>query len=153
MKLVDKEQINTISELFNNIYAVGKIPTECLKPQFTTMIKKPGAKDFQDYIIITCWNCFYKLYTRESIINLRNKLVPISLVLWTLLLTVQVLFQKCRYVSSNVFVCIIDYKRVFDSIRHAQKIGVMERTRIDGEDLKIIAHLYWNHRAFLEGSF
>ncbi|KAL1447016.1 hypothetical protein WDU94_015647 [Cyamophila willieti] len=159
LKCLDEEQIRTISKIFNTIYSAGEIPTEWLKSEFITLPKKPGAKVCGDYRTISLMSHMLKLFLK--IIHKRiyrqceeqiapNQFGFVNAVgTREALFSVQVLFQKCRDVSCNVFACLIDYKKAFDRVRHEQMMEILKRTGIDGKDLKIIANLYWNQSAIL----
>jgi len=58
--------------------------------------------------------------------------------------SIQVLFQRCRDVNCDVYACFVDYMKAFDQVRHTK---VLQKTSLDGKDLRIIGNLYWNQRA------
>lgn len=58
------------------------------------------------------------------------------------LFSLQVLFQRYRDVNCNVFVCLLDYQKAFDHVRHDIMIRILKEIGIDERDLRIIANLY-----------
>ena len=54
------------------------------------------------------------------------------------------LIERCLEVNKDIFLCFIDYPKAFDSINHNKLIESLEKTEIDGNDLRIIANLYKN---------
>lgn len=62
------------------------------------------------------------------------------------LFSVQFILKRCRDVNCSVFVCLVDYQKAFDRVRHDIMIRTLEEIGID-EDLRIIANLYWNQTA------
>ena len=159
LKLLDAEQIKIITKIFSEIYKAGKIPVEWLKSEFVPLPKKPGAKVCEDYRTISLMSHLLKLFLK--VIHKRiyrkceeqiapNQFGFVNAVgTREALFGVQILFQKCRDVSCDVFACLIDYKKAFDRVRHEQMMEVLKRTGNDGKDLKIIANLYWNQSAVL----
>jgi len=57
-----------------------------------------------------------------------------------------VLFQRCRDVNCDVYACFIDDRNAFDQVRQTKMMKVLQKTDLDGKDLKIIRNLYWNQR-------
>uniref|UniRef100_A0A8D8XEP5 Craniofacial development protein 2 n=1 Tax=Cacopsylla melanoneura TaxID=428564 RepID=A0A8D8XEP5_9HEMI len=159
LKLLDEEQTKILTTIFNNIYSTGKIPPEWLKSEFITLPKKPGVKSCGDYRTISLMSHMLKLFLK--VIHRRiyriceqqispNQFGFVNAVgTREALFSAQVLFQKCRDVSCNVFACLIDYKKAFDRVRHEQMIEILKETGIDGKDLRIITNLYWNQTAVL----
>ena len=56
----------------------------------------------------------------------------------------RMLIERCLEVNKDIFLCFIDYTKAFDSINHNKLIESLEKTEIDGKDLRIIANLYKN---------
>lgn len=159
LKLLEEDQIKTVTKIFNSIYSTGEIPDEWLKSEFIALPKKPGSKICSEYRTISLMSHLLKLFLK--VIHKRiyriceeqigpNQFGFVNAVgTREALFSVQVLFQKCRDVSCDVFACLIDYKKAFDRVRHDQMIDVLKKTGMDGKDLRIIANLYWNQSAVL----
>jgi len=64
--------------------------------------------------------------------------------------SVHVLFQRCKDVNCNVFVCLIDYQKAFNRVIHDIMIRILEEIGIDEKDLRIYANLYWRQTAVLK---
>lgn len=47
------------------------------------------------------------------------------------LFSIQVLFKNCRDIGSNVSVCLLEYKKIFDKARFEQMLEALKGTRID----------------------
>lgn len=50
--------------------------------------------------------------------------------------------QKCRDKQKEVYLCFIDYIKVFNGIKHKKFLSIIERRGLDSQDLKIIQKLY-----------
>uniref|UniRef100_A0A8D9EQ38 Craniofacial development protein 2 n=1 Tax=Cacopsylla melanoneura TaxID=428564 RepID=A0A8D9EQ38_9HEMI len=160
LKLLDEEQLVWLTSLFNSIYESGKIPTEWLKSEFITLPKKPGAKVCGDYRTISLMSHVLKLFLKiihKRIYRLcEEEIAPNQFGFRNAvgtreaLFSVQVLFQKCRDVSCDVYACLIDYQKAFDRVKHEKIIEILEKTGIDKRDLKIISNLYWHQTAILK---
>jgi Reverse transcriptase (RNA-dependent DNA polymerase) len=138
LKLLDEEQMKKVTRIFNAIYTAGEIPTDWLKSEFVTLPKKPGAKFCGEYRTISLMSHMLKLFLRiihnriyqkcEEQIS-HNQFGFVNAVgTREALFSVQVLFQRCRDVSCNVFACLIDYQKAFDRVRHKQMMDVLQRT-------------------------
>uniref|UniRef100_A0A8D9EV91 Craniofacial development protein 2 n=1 Tax=Cacopsylla melanoneura TaxID=428564 RepID=A0A8D9EV91_9HEMI len=158
-KLLDEEQLKWLTLIFNSIYESGRIPTPWLRSEFITLPKKPGAKSCGDYRTISLMSHLLKLFLK--IIHRRiyrlceEEIAPNQFGFRNAvgtreaLFSVQVLFQKCRDVSCDVYACLIDYQKAFDRVKHEKMIEILKQTGIDNRDLKIISNLYWNQTAVL----
>ena len=63
------------------------------------------------------------------------------------LFTIQVLVQRCQDMDKDVFLCFIDYEKAFDRVRHQPMLVLLQRIGLDNREIRIIANLYWKHRA------
>lgn len=63
------------------------------------------------------------------------------------LFAVQVLVQRCRDVNCEVYMCLIDYKKVFDRVQHKKLMEILKTCGIDEKDQRIIRNLYWDQNA------
>ena len=63
--------------------------------------------------------------TREGIFNLRS------------------MSERCLEKGKDVFVCFIDYAKAFDRVNHRKLCEILKATGIDGNDIRMIARLYW----------
>uniref|UniRef100_A0A8D8Y176 Craniofacial development protein 2 n=3 Tax=Cacopsylla melanoneura TaxID=428564 RepID=A0A8D8Y176_9HEMI len=159
-KLFDDKQMIWLTSIFNSIHASGKIPNEWLKSEFITLPKKPGAKVCGDYRTISLMSHILKLFLKvihRRIYRLcEDEIAPNQFGFRNAvgtreaLFSVQVLFQKCRDVSCDVYACLIDYQKAFDRVKHEKMIEILKKTGIDGKDLKIISNLYWHQTASLK---
>ena len=63
------------------------------------------------------------------------------------LFSIQVLIQRCRDVSVDVYACFIDYQKAFDRVKHNKLVEILLELGLDGKDVRIIERLYWNQSA------
>uniref|UniRef100_A0A8D8VC16 Craniofacial development protein 2 n=1 Tax=Cacopsylla melanoneura TaxID=428564 RepID=A0A8D8VC16_9HEMI len=157
VKLFGGENIKWITTLYNKIYNSGTIPREWLKSEFIILPKKAGAKKCGDFRTISIMSHLLKIFLKiihsriykkceeqvsdsqfgfRSAVGTREALFAIN-----------VLFQRCRDVNCDVFVCFIDYQKAFDRVQHGKMMEVMQKTGLDAKDLNIIINLYWNQSA------
>uniref|UniRef100_A0A8D8T8A4 Craniofacial development protein 2 n=1 Tax=Cacopsylla melanoneura TaxID=428564 RepID=A0A8D8T8A4_9HEMI len=159
IKLFDEKSIERIIKIFNFIHRTGKIPKEWLKSEFITLPKKSNAKTCEDHRTISLMShllkTFLKIIHRRIYKICEEQISPNQFGFLNAvgtreaLFSVQVLVQRCRDVNCNFFVCLIDYKKAFDRVKHDKMIEVLTKTGIDTKDLKIITNLYWNQTAVL----
>ena len=46
-----------------------------------------------------------------------------------------------------MYICLIDYTKAFDTIKHKQLMKILHTLNVDGKDLRIIQKLYWEQTA------
>ena len=49
--------------------------------------------------------------------------------------------------QKDVYVCFIDYRKAFDSVKHEPLIELVQSLDIDPQDVNLLANLYWNQKA------
>lgn len=160
LKLLGTENIKRITSIFNEIYTSGRIPETWLKSEFITLPKKPSAKTCDDYRTISLMSHVLKLFLK--IIHRRiyklceEQIAPNQFGFLNAvgtreaLFSVQVLIQRSRDVNSNVFACLIDYKKAFDRVKHEMMVEIMKQIGTDARTINIITNLYWNQTAVLK---
>lgn len=159
LKLFDKRTVKLITQVFNNIYNTGKIPSEWLKSEFVAIPKKARAKKCEDYRTISLMSHLLKVFLKvihKRIYNLCESQISPNQFGFVkavgtreALFAVQVLFQRCRDVNCDVYACLIDYQKAFDRVKHEMMVNILKETGIDDKDLRIIGNLYWNQVANL----
>lgn len=60
---------------------------------------------------------------------------------------VNIFLQKCRDSRRDVFAYFIDYKTVFDKVKHDILINKLKDAVADGKDIRLIRNLYWRQAA------
>ena len=54
--------------------------------------------------------------------------------------------ENVLQVQKDLYVCIVDYERAFDKVRHQDLFEILEEIGVDGKDLRLMKNLYWNQR-------
>jgi hypothetical protein len=153
----DKQFLDNLVELFNNIYNSGKIPENWLQSTFITIPKKPNAQICDDYRLISLINHVTKAFTKiihrriydkcESNIDRSQFGFRKALGTREAIFALQVLIQRCRDVDKDVYLCFVDFRKAFDNVNHEQLIDILRKTGIDDKDIRIVANLYWGQTA------
>ena len=47
----------------------------------------------------------------------------------------------------DVYICVIDYTKAFDKVRHKNLMQILNNLDFDGKDLRLIKDLYWRQQA------
>lgn len=157
LKLMDEEQIKWLTTIFNNIYNSGKIPRNWLKSTFIALPKKSNARKCDDYRIISLMSHLLKTFLKiihkrvyrkcEEHITRTQFGFRDALGTREALFAVQVLFQRCRDVNCDIYVCFIDYQKAFDRVKHDKLMSILELVGLDDKDLRIIENIYFNQSA------
>lgn len=157
LKLLDKDGISWITDVFNKIYNTGYIPDKWLQSEFIALPKKPGAKRCEEYRTISLMSHMLKLFLKvihrriyqkcEKQISQNQFGFMKAVGTREALFGVQVLIQRCRDVNCDVYACLIDYEKAFDRVQHQKMINILNDADLDDKDLRIISNLYWNQTA------
>ena len=157
LKVMGEVSPKELTELFNVIYNSGYIPEEWLMSTFVPLPKKPSAKKCEEFRTISLMNHVLKIFLKiihsriykkceenmgEMQFGFRNALGTREA-----LFTLQVLIQRCRDVSCDVYICFIDYAKAFDRCQHHKMISALQKLGIDDKDIRLITNLYWNQSA------
>ena len=57
------------------------------------------------------------------------------------------LAERCIEMQKDLYLCFIDYSKVFYKVRHEKLFNILEHLDIDGKDLRVIRNLYWDQSA------
>lgn len=157
LKLMDDNGIKWLTKIFNNIYNTGEVPQSWLKSTFVTLPKKPNAKKCDEYRIISLMSHLLKTFLKIIHKRLYKKCEEHltrtqfgfrdALGTREALFAVQVLFQRCRDVNCDIYVCFVDYQKAFDRVKHDELISLLAEIGIDDKDQRIIKNIYYNQTA------
>jgi exonuclease III len=152
VELIGCVSIKLITKLFNRIYNSGKIPEDWLKSTFITLPKKTITKTGDDYRLISLMSHMLKLFLRVIHARLYSKCEEISgdsqygfkkgLGCREAIFGLKMCMQKCYDMRKNLFICFVDYRKAFDTIKHAPLMKLLKEVGVDGKDLRIINNLY-----------
>ena len=53
------------------------------------------------------------------------------------------LIQRALEVQKDVYLCIIDYKKAFDRVKHDELLKQLKPLRVDGKDIRVIKNMRW----------
>ncbi|GFN87583.1 endonuclease-reverse transcriptase [Plakobranchus ocellatus] len=62
-------------------------------------------------------------------------------------LSLSMLMERCIEMQKDLHLCLIDYSKAFDKVRHVELFRMLEKLDIDGKDLRVIRNLYWDQTA------
>ena len=70
-----------------------------------------------------------------------------SLLCYTADFAVSSLITRHFFYAQGKYICIIDYTKAFDTVKHFKMIECLSEIGIDDKDLQIISKLYWEQSA------
>ena len=149
--------VDTLTDLYNDMYATGHIPDELLQSVYITLPKKPRATECSDFRTISLMPHVMKLFLKviqERISQKINREVGCNQFgsrpgsgTREGLFCFNTIAQKHVDVNQDLYTCFIDYSKAFDRIHHATLIECLEKIVVDGKDIRIITNLYWHQKA------
>ena len=61
--------------------------------------------------------------------------------------SLRTLMERAIEVQKDLYLCFIDYSKVFDKVKHYDLFDILLRHNCDGKDLRVIRNLYWEQEA------
>ncbi|GFN79349.1 retrovirus-related pol polyprotein line-1 [Plakobranchus ocellatus] len=61
--------------------------------------------------------------------------------------TLSMLKERCTEMQKDLHLCFINYSKAFDKVRHVEHFRMLEKSDIDGKDLRVIRNLHWDQTA------
>ena len=57
------------------------------------------------------------------------------------------LTERAVEIRKDLYLCFIDYTKVFDKLRHEEIMSILDSLNIDGQDLRIVRNINWEQMA------
>lgn len=159
LKLLDQENLQRLTDLFNKIYSSGTYPRDWLKSVFIPIPKKNTSRKCSDFRLISLMSntlkIMLKILHRRIYLKCEQNISPeqfgfrLGLGTREALFGLTVLLQKCRDQRKDVYMCFIDYEKAFDRIKHPTLLQLLQKQGLDYEDIRLIKNLYWEQRGFV----
>ena len=157
IQALDDFGVTKLTELFNEMYSRGYLPSDLLNSTYITIPKKPKARECSDFRTISLMSHTLKIFLNVILERIKCKLNseigkeqfgfrPNSGTR-DAILCYNIIAQKELEVHRDIYVCFIDYAKAFDRVKHTEVIAALEKAGIDGKDIRIIIELYWNQKA------
>ena len=146
-----------VTEIANSIYNTGQIPDQMARSIFITIPKKPGAIDCDKFRTISVMSQLSKVVLRIILNRVRNKIeYEIAEEQYgfmkgkgtcNAIFVIRMLGERTIEMQKDLFMCFIDYRKAFDTVRHADLLAMLSRLDIGKKDLRIIRNLYYDQTA------
>ncbi|GFS12153.1 endonuclease-reverse transcriptase [Elysia marginata] len=158
IEALDDYGIEKTTNLLNEIYDTGQIPTDLTKSIFIALPKKkPGATECELHRTISLMSHITKILLRIVMLRVRNKIKPQIAEeqcgfiegkgTANAIYNPRVLIERALEVQKDVYLCFIDYTKAFDRVRYDEIIMQLEQLNIDGKDFRIIKNMHWEQTA------
>ena len=160
LRALEEFGVDTLTDMYNDMYATGHIPDELLQSVYITLPKKPRATECSDFRTISLMPHVLKIFLKviqERINQKINSEVGSNQFGSRAgsgtregLFCFNTIAQKHVEVDNDLYTCFIDYSKAFDRIHHATLIECLEKIGVDGKDIRIITNLYWYQKAAIK---
>ncbi|XP_073824763.1 FERM domain containing isoform X3 [Musca autumnalis] len=157
LKMINGDNVDLLTKLFNHIYDTGQYPQDWLKSTFITIPKKSHPKRCNDYRLISLMSHALKIFLKIIHKRIYEKCeremgetqfgFKEAKGTREALFCVQVLVQKCRDVNKDIFMCFIDYEKAFDTVQHDKLMDILASIGISEKEIRCIKSLYWHQSA------
>lgn len=128
LRALDEDKRDMIWKLISEIYQTGKFPKEMLKSIFVTLPKIPGTLDCASHTTISLMSRTLKLLVKIVLKRLRRKIIPeIPQTQFgfmkdrgtrNAMFVLRMLGERAVEHQQDLYLCFIDYRKVFDKVRH-----------------------------------
>ena len=158
VEVLDEWGTETITSLINGNYRSGHIPQDLLKSVFIALPKKLGGVECELHRTISLMSHVSEALLRVMmLLRVRNRIM------------MEIRVEQCGFLEGNVtastvyllrtimefsvevhpdlYLCIIDYIKAFDTVKHQETMKIPEGINIDGKELRIIKNTYWKQIA------
>ena len=149
--------IEKVTDILNEIYHNGEIPTEMSKPIFIALPKKPGATEYELHRTINLKSHVTKVLLRVIMMRVLNKIRPeiaeeqcgfmegkgIANAVYKL----RTLIERALEVRKDVYLCFINNTKAFDRVKHDELLKQLKQLWVDGKDLRVMKNMYWEQTA------
>ena len=61
--------------------------------------------------------------------------------------SLRTLMERAIEVQKDLYLCLIDYTKALDKVKHSDLFDILLRHNCDGKDLRVIRNLYWEQEA------
>ena len=146
--------VTEIPNLANMMYSEGRFPEQMYKSIFIIIPRVKGTAKCEKHRKISLMSHVTKLVLRVIMNRLRGRtLSEISEVQYGFMSdrgTMNAIFVLRRLVErmiekqKDVYVCVIDYSKAFDTVKHEPRIELLQSLDIHPQDARLLANLYWN---------
>ncbi|XP_014487698.1 PREDICTED: uncharacterized protein LOC106751329, partial [Dinoponera quadriceps] len=127
-KLITTERaLQAMTEFFNSMYDSGQMPSDWLNSVVHTRINKKC----EEYLSKTQFGFRNGFGTREALFG------------------INVLIQRCRDISVDIYACFTDFQKIFDRIKHDKLMKILGEIGLDAKDIRITKNFYWNQTAVI----
>ncbi|GFR99132.1 endonuclease-reverse transcriptase [Elysia marginata] len=133
--------ITIITDLLNEIYDTGQIPTDMLKSIFIAIPKKAGATESELHRTISLMSHVTKILLRVVMMRVRNKIgqeiaeKQCGFVerkgTTNAIYMLRALIERALEVQKDVYLCFIDYTKAFDRVRHTEILKQLKQLNVD----------------------
>ena len=154
---VEEFGIERLTEVLNDIYDSGEIPTDLSKSIFIAVPQKPGEIEFELHRTISLMSHITKNILRAIMTRIRSRARPevgikqcgfvedagTRNAIWML----RMLSERAIEIQRDVYLRFIDYTKAIDKVQHEEMLKVLHNLDIDRKNIRIIRNLYWEHTA------
>ena len=151
---LSEDNIELITNLCNTIYNSGYIPMEIRKSIFLPIPEKPKAQNCTDFRTISLMSHVTKLLLKIIQIRIKDRIdKEISKLQSGFtpargtregIFNIRTICERAIEVGKDVYICFVDYSKVFDMVKHSKMTECLKKIGLDGKDLQIITKLYWD---------
>ena len=149
--------VTEITNLANMMYSEGRFPEQMYKSIFITIPKVKGSAKCEKHRTLSLMSHVTKLVLRVIMNRIRGRtLSEISEVQYgfmpdrgtrNAIFVLRRLVERMIEKQKDVYVCFIDYRKAFDTVKYEPLIELLQSLDIDPQDVKLLANLYWNQQA------
>ena len=139
--------------LANAIYNKGVFPDELYKSTFTTIPKKSGAVDCENFRTISIMSHVTKAILRVIMLRIKNNIHPEIFAeqygfmkdkgTKNAIFVDRMLSERAIQMQQTMYLGLIDWKKACDSVNYEKLLQLLNKIGIDSKDLRLIQAWYY----------
>ena len=152
--------IEKLTEIINEIYEKGEIPTDLSRSIFIALPKRPRAIECELHRTISLMSHITKIILRIIMLRARRIIKPEigeeqcgfveDSSTRNAIFMVRMISERAIEMQKNLYLCFIDYTKAFDKVQHEELFKLLQALDLDGKDIQLIRNLYWEQTACIK---
>ena len=149
--------VSKVTDIINEIYENGQIPEDLCRSVFIALPKKPGTVEYELHRSISLMSYIIKLILMIIMERACSRIRPEIGIeqcgfvedasMQNAIFMVRMISERAIETQRDVYMCFIDYTKVFDRVQHDECLKMLMNLDLYGKDTCMIQNLYWDQSA------
>ena len=157
--LEEEYVVGKLPDIIKNIFYDGEFPEDRNKSIFIILPRKPGAVECEQYCTISLMSHITKIILRILLLQARSRITAeIGVEQFgfvedagtrNAIFVLRMITERAVEMQKDIFICVIDYSKAFDKVRHDELFEDLRKLGLHGKDLQLLQSLHWKQTAHM----